>query len=264
MGSKRKYCKDIVPIIQKYIDENNITTFVDCFCGGANLGDKIKCQKVICNDLSPTLIALHQQAQKDFSLIPTDGDKDYWDAARAEWNEIKKMLDDGTYYSNYKEKDEMLLYKIGAIEWYGSYSNGGFRKGYAKNSVTRNYYQEAYRNHKKQSETENYKNIIFIQGDYKVLKTLPFGQTVMYCDSPYKSTQPYGIQPNFNFNEYYNWLKETSKKFPIFVSEQSLPKDFEGCLIWEKNDVTRTIGTDNNFKACEKLFLIDNREKNGN
>jgi site-specific DNA-adenine methylase len=43
MGSKRKYCKYIVPIIQKYINEHGITTFVDCFCGGTNLADKISC-----------------------------------------------------------------------------------------------------------------------------------------------------------------------------------------------------------------------------
>ena len=59
MGSKRRFAKYIVPYIQNYIKENNITTFVDIFCGGANLTDKIKCDKVIANDLSPTLIALH-------------------------------------------------------------------------------------------------------------------------------------------------------------------------------------------------------------
>lgn len=62
MGSKRRYAKDIVPIIQEYIDKNKITTFVDCFCGGGNLIDKIHCDTLIANDLSPTLIALHKMA----------------------------------------------------------------------------------------------------------------------------------------------------------------------------------------------------------
>jgi site-specific DNA-adenine methylase len=62
MGSKRKYKKYIVPIINKYIKENNITKFYDVFCGGCNLSDEIICDKIICNDLSPTLIALHKQA----------------------------------------------------------------------------------------------------------------------------------------------------------------------------------------------------------
>ena len=92
MGSKRKYCKYIVPIIQNYINKYNITTFIDCFCGGANLADKINCKTVICNDISPTLIALHQQAQADFSKIPTNGDREYWDLAHAEWKRIKSAI----------------------------------------------------------------------------------------------------------------------------------------------------------------------------
>ena len=37
MGSKRKYWKDIVPIIQRYINEHNIEVFIDAFVGAANL-----------------------------------------------------------------------------------------------------------------------------------------------------------------------------------------------------------------------------------
>lgn len=53
MGSKRRYAKYIVPIIDKYIQNNNITDFYDIFCGGANLADKITCENIYCNDLSP-------------------------------------------------------------------------------------------------------------------------------------------------------------------------------------------------------------------
>ena len=255
MGSKRKYCKYIVPIIQKYIDEHNITVFVDVFCGGANLTDKINCQKVIGNDLSPTLIALHQTAQKDFSKIPTDGSREYWDKAYTEYKKIKSAMDKGEIY-----QPEMPLFEIGAIEWYASFSNGGFPRGYAKNTQTRNYYQEGWQNHTKQAENPLYKNINFIQGNYKDilsnLNSIDLSHTVFYCDSPYKGTKPYAINPKFNHEEYYDWLRETSKYVPIFISEQVMPEDFS--ILWEK-DTKRTIGKDNNFKACEKLYFIDNR-----
>ena len=155
MGSKRKYTKDICPIIQKYINENNIKDFYDVFCGGANLINNIYCENLYASDLSPSLIALHQQAQDDFSKIPKDGSREYWDNAYTDW---KKLRD-----TNFKDFSviSMPLYEIGAIEWYASFSNGGFPRGYAKNSDTRNYYQEAYRNHKKQSENENYQKINF-------------------------------------------------------------------------------------------------------
>jgi DNA adenine methylase len=263
MGSKRRYAKYIVPIIQKYIKDNNIEMFVDCFCGGANLIDKIDCNYLIANDLSPSLIALHQQAQKDFSVIPTDGNREYWDKAYAEWKKVKGEWDEHHIIPD----TEMPLYEIGAIEWYSSFANGGFPRGYAKNAHGRNYYQEAYRNHKAQAAADNYKKINFIQGDYRVLLfKLPskgeYGAldtpTLFYCDSPYKGTKPYAINPKFNHEEYYNWLRETSKKVPIFISEQEMPDDFT--IVWEK-EAKRTAGLDNNFKACEKLYFIDNREK---
>lgn len=254
MGSKRRYAKDIVPIIQEYIDKNKITTFVDCFCGGGNLVDKIHCDTLIANDLSPTLIALHEIAQTDFNSIPTDGNREYWDTAYTEWKKMKKQMD-----NNEEINVNMPLYMIGAIEWYGSFANGGFPRGYAKPSAGRNYYQEAYRNHKKQAESENYKKIIFRQGDYRdLVSNIPLNNAIFYCDSPYKGTKPYAISSKFNHEEYYDWLRETSKQVPIFISEQVLPPDF--ISIWEK-DAKRTCGKDNNFKACEKLYFIDNRKE---
>lgn len=258
MGSKRKYAKDIVPIIQDYIDKNNIKTFVDVFCGGANLADKIKCDRIICNDLSPTLIGLHQMAQSDFSKIPVDGNRDYWNAAYAEYKKIKQAMDKGETYT-----PSMPLYKIGAIEWYASFASGGFPRGYAKNSDTRNYYQEGYRNHQKQSQDEIYKKIVFWQGNYLNLierlakQDIDFSTTLFYCDSPYKGTKPYAICPNFNHNDYYDWCRKASSIVPLFISEQEMPEDFP--VFWSKK-VARTAGLDNNFKACEKLYFIDRRE----
>lgn len=160
MGSKRKYKEDICPIINKYIKENNIENFYDVFCGGANLSDAIKCTNIYASDLSPSLIALHKQAQEDFSKIPTDGSREYWDNAYTEWKKLREKK-----FSDFSELS-MPLYEIGAIEWYASFSNGGFPRGYAKNSKTRNYYQEAYRNHKKQSENQTYKKINFSCSSY--------------------------------------------------------------------------------------------------
>lgn len=50
-GSKNRLAKFLVPIIQKYIDDNNIKTYIEPMCGGANLIDKIKCDKRIGADM---------------------------------------------------------------------------------------------------------------------------------------------------------------------------------------------------------------------
>ena len=44
MGSKIKYSKYIVPILQQVIDDNNVNTYIECFCGGCNIIDKINCE----------------------------------------------------------------------------------------------------------------------------------------------------------------------------------------------------------------------------
>lgn len=41
MGSKSRMAKEIVPIIQSYIDSNTINNYYEPFVGGANVIDKI-------------------------------------------------------------------------------------------------------------------------------------------------------------------------------------------------------------------------------
>ena len=67
-GSKNRIAKYIIPIIQSYIDENNITVYIEPFCGGANVIDKIICQNKIASDYNEDLIALLKYVQKDNSL----------------------------------------------------------------------------------------------------------------------------------------------------------------------------------------------------
>ena len=73
MGSKSKYAKYIVPILQKTIDENQVDTYIECFVGGANIIDKIKCQNKYGYDNCDTLIALLDLASKDFNKVLKNG-----------------------------------------------------------------------------------------------------------------------------------------------------------------------------------------------
>ena len=254
LGSKNKLSGDIIPIINKYIQENQITSFYDIFCGGGNVVDKINCENLYASDLSPTLIALHKQAQTDFSQIPEDGSREYWDEAYAEYKKLLKQMSDKRTLEDYEKIVSMPLYKIGAIEWYSSFSRGGFPRGYAKTTETRNYFKEARKNHEQQSKIENYKKINFSQRNYKILE-IP-SNALIFSDSPYKNVKSYSIEPHFDFNFYYKWLREKSKTNPIFITEQEMPSDFN--IIWEQ-EVKRTNNPKTTKKATEKLFFIDNR-----
>ena len=83
MGSKAKYSKYIVPILQKCIDDNNVTTYIECFVGGANIIDKIKCEKRWGFDRSDSLIALLQTAAEDFDKVLKEGNRELWDKGKA-------------------------------------------------------------------------------------------------------------------------------------------------------------------------------------
>ena len=58
-GSKTKYAKYIVPILQEVIDKGNYKCFVDGCCGGCNIVDKINAETRIAVDIDPGLIALY-------------------------------------------------------------------------------------------------------------------------------------------------------------------------------------------------------------
>ena len=138
MGSKNRYAPYIVPILQKAIDEHNVDTYIEPFLGGANIIDKVQCKNRYGYDRSDTLIALLTQMSENFDDVLKEGNRELWDKG-------KGYVKDGI------KPDDMSLADIGAMEFFASYCNGGFPRGYAKNTATRNYYNEAYRNAKAQA-----------------------------------------------------------------------------------------------------------------
>lgn len=236
MGSKSKYAQYIAPILQKTISDRGVSLYVEPFVGGANMIDKIKCERRIGYDRSDTLIALLNQARDDFSKVLADGSRELWDKG-------KGYVKDGVM------PDDMTLAEIGAMEFFASFSNGGFPRGYAKNTAGRNYFQEAKANMEKQAP--NLKGIEFYQGNYYNLPKV--SGAVIYCDPPYAGTKHYGYanQEKMDYERFWNWVRELSKENYVFVSEQVAPDDFE--IVWEM-EAKRTCGKDNNFKATEKLF----------
>lgn len=236
MGSKSKYAKYIVPILQKAIDDSQATIYIEPFVGGANIIDKIRCNRRIGADRSDTLIALLNQASDDFSKVLPEGSRELWDKGK-------------NYVKNGIMPEDMSLADIGAMEFFSSFSNRGFPGGYAKNTSTRNYFQEARKNMEKQAPY--LKGIEFYCKNYWELPETE--NAVIYCDPPYIGTKQYGYatQEKFDHNRFWEWVRERSKNNIVFVSEQTAPEDFD--IIWQQ-DAKRTNGLDNNYKAVEKLF----------
>ena len=241
-GSKSKYTNEIVPILQRIIDENNIELYVEPFVGGANVIDKIKCKTKIGLDKNYSLIELHKQAQKDFNAIPEGSSSGWWYTAKDIYRRHKGMP---------SMEEEMEGWRIGAIQFLGSFNNGGFSRGYAKpEEGKREKYIEAYKNFKEQASKELYKDITFGWSSYENFHIVE--RALIYCDPPYYNTKPYGyaFETKFDYEAYWNWVRKMSKDNIVICSEQTFPDDFE--IIWEK-EANRTMNKENKFKAIERL-----------
>ena len=239
MGSKSKIAKFIVPILQDIIDKNNITTYIEPFCGGCNVIDKIKCKTRIASDKQHYLIELYKNLGK-LDLLPEMVTKEHYSDVRTAYN---------TKNSKYED------WYIGAIGFLSSYNGRFFDGGYAgivttKEGNIRNYYDEAKRNLLEQ----NLSNIIFKENDFK---DITVANTLIYCDPPYKDTKQYGVNKNFNHNEFWSWVREMSKHNIVVVSEEQSPDDFR--IIWEQ-PIKRTIDNNSTINSIEKMFTINDLE----
>lgn len=238
MGSKAKYAGSIVPILQTIITDNDVTTYIEPFVGGANIIDKINCENKYGYDRSDTLIALLAQAATDWDGVMKSGSRELWDKG-------KGYVKDGVM------PDDMTLAQIGAMEFFASYCNGGFPRGYAQNTDKRDYYNEAYRNMEKQAP--NLKGIEFKCQNYWELLPEETKDAVIYIDPPYQGTKIYGYanQPKMNYEQFWQWVRDLSMNNWVLVSEQTAPEDFE--TVWAL-EVKRTTNKTNDFKATEHLF----------
>lgn len=241
MGSKSRITKYIVPIIQSYINENHINTYIEPFVGGANVIDKIKCPTRIGYDLNKYLIALFRHIQKNgllYNAVP----KELYDMAR---NAVKSG-----------DTSQFEDWQIGNIGFLASYNGRWFDGGYAKSGYEktksglryRNYYREASDNLLKQSK--NLRGISFGSCDYRCVTPV---NSVVYCDPPYANTKKFANAQNFNYEEFWDVMRKWSRNNVVIVSEQSAPEDWK--VIWEQN-VSRSIKAVDKSVATEKLFII--------
>lgn len=238
MGSKNRVAKYIVPIIQDRLETYGLNTYIDPFCGGANIVDKVKCETKIASDKNKYLIALFKNLDK-IETLPDFITKDHYSEVRDCFNESE------IYYPDWY---------IGAVGFLASYNGRFFDGGYSglvktKEGTERNYYCEAKDNLLKQAP--NLKDVIFDCCDYRHYSDVI--DCVIYCDPPYKNTKQYGISKDFDHDEFWNWCRAMSEKNIVLISEHNAPPDFE--CIWEQ-EVKRTIDNNKRVKAVERLFEI--------
>ena len=238
VGSKSRIAKHIVPIIQSYIDSTSAVFYLEPFIGGANVIDKISCDRKIGYDINHYLIELFKHRDQITSL-PDEITQEEYAAVRKSY-----QMQDGKYPDWY----------IGAVGFLASY-NGKFfggRAGIVKTKIGtyRNYYDEAKRN--VIAQLPNLQDVEFAEADYRTLDLDHFHGGVIYCDIPYKGTT--GYENDFNHDEFWKWAEQASETNVVLVSEQQAPENWRS--IWSQ-PVKRTLDNASRQNITENLFILD-------
>lgn len=237
MGSKSRIAKDIIPIIQQRMEDYNLHTYVEPFVGGANVIDKINCDKRIGCDKQKYLIELYKNLDK-IHLLPEFVTKEHYSEVRDCYNRGLNVFED---------------WYIGAIGFLASYNGRFFDGGYAglvntKDGTVRNYYDEAKRNLEKQ--IADLQGIEWRAGDYRTTCS-DLEDCLIYCDPPYKNTKQYGVSRDFYHDEFWDWCRYMSERNVVLISEHTARDDFE--CIWQA-PTKRTIDNNKRVDVIERLF----------
>lgn len=242
VGSKNRISKELAPILQGLINQNNIKVYYEPFVGGCNMMDKIQCEHRVGNDIHKELIALLQKIQSGW--IPPNT------ITEEEYNRVRLHKED---YPDY------YVGLVGFCSTFGAKYFGGYARGKKPDGTPRDYYNEAIRNLMKQAPF--IKDVKLISKNYLDIDMSTLKNGLVYCDPPYRATTGYGN--NFDYETFYDWCREVSKTLILCVSEYEMPPDFT--CIWQKSVKTSLDVSNkrhNNEQRIEKLFML-NPEKYG-
>lgn len=224
-GSKNRIAKDIIPFMTPFLNGNNY--FIDMFCGGCNLIDKIDYPKRMANDKNEYLIALFKYLQQGGTLP----------------EEVSKE----EYYKVKANKENYEQWYVGHVGFNCS-RLGKWFDCYVNEYNGRNYQRE--HNSNLIQQIDKLIDVHFYNKDYSELPIET--DSVIYCDPPYRNTKKY--KDKFDSDKFYDWCRNLSSKYgtKIFISEYEMPSDFK--CIWSK-EIKNTSDPKETSNPIEKLFV---------
>ena len=247
LGGKNRIKKDIAEIINNEICRREVKNskansrnnqqlcwggqcFVSLFCGSCVIESLVNADIKILNDKHEYLIEMYKGLQNGYKLPDNLTQEEYY------------------YIKEHKNNDKALTGFVG----FGCSFCGKWFGGYASNRVGRNYCLEAKKHTMKL--WNGIKNSYFYCLDYK---DVPIPESaIIYCDPPYKDTTGYTTSKDFNYEEFWEYMRKLSKTHKVFISEEQAPADFE--CIWSK-EVKRVLDVNksNIQSKTEKLFVYN-------
>ena len=203
MGSKNRIAKHILPIMLAEADKHGITDWVEPMVGGGNMIDKVPSRfRRVGIDINPHVI---------FAMID--------------------IRDNPEKFPDYVSEETYKSYKGSPPSSITSWARfvcsfgGKFENGYGRSGI-RGMAAESKRNALRQSP--NIQGVFFRIGSFEEYSFLK--NCIIYLDPPYKGTTGYKTKP-FMYDIFYEWCRKmASQGNIIFISEYSMPSDFE--CVW--------------------------------
>ena len=231
IGSKTRLAKHIAPIINDIIKRYDIDTYIEPFCGGLNMMEHINCKNRIAYDINRYLINMWKDILNGW-MPPKELTKE-------DYNNIKNNKDN---YSDSMVAIAGLCATYNA-KWFGGYAG----IVHTKANTIRNYYDESIRNILKQKD-----KLIGVKLICDTYENIECKNSLLYCDPPYEGTTKYKNIDNFDYDTYWNKIRDWSKDNIVLCSEYHAPFDF--VCIYEKT-LTTTLDKNSRKKDTEKLFI---------
>lgn len=176
-----------------------------------------------------------------------------WEELLKGWVPEKITRDE--YYKVRNSKESYPDYYVGWVGFNCSYSGkwfGGFAGDTAtKIGTIRDYQKEAIRN--VLGQVKGLDGVVLKNLSYLDLE-IPSG-SVVYCDPPYEGTTKYA--GDFDHKIFWDWVRETSAKHTVFVSEYKAPEDF--ICVWQKeakSSLSANGKGGGNKNSIERLFRL--------
>lgn len=194
----------MIETLQKYFPDKGISTFIDLFCGAANVSINVRYPNKIANDINSDMIDLYKYIQvTNLDKLITEMDQIIKNYSLEDTNldGYNKLRED-----HFKDRDPIKLYVLTTLSYYGimRFNNKGFfNKGYSHSPFNKDLAIKKLKTFK-----EDIKNIKFVSKYFSLIK--PTSKSFVYADPPYLIT-------NADYN--LNWTKKDEINLLNYLDE---------------------------------------------
>lgn len=210
MGGKFRQSKAICQVLKPFINEG--TVYVEPFCGGmwsaARVARELHPKKMILNDINNPLMLLWDKCLKE----------------GCDWLPRCPTLEEYNKYKQEQPEDDPLTAYYG----FGFSFGGAYYTSYIKPGTSHN--GDQVKSVKKKVDSISQVNVDLHMGSYKDL-VIP-DNAVVYLDPPYEGRTKAHHFDKFDYNEFWQWVRELSKRCIVFTSCFNCPADFETVYEW--------------------------------